>query len=68
MLVFVMVQQNSFLDSDEGDTSSSSSDAAGRREERHVVQPAPPPSPIFPEINRCMSEVIIEFITPAIKI
>lgn len=59
--VFLMVQQDFYLDSDEGDTSSSSSDAAGRREERNVVQPAPPPSPTFPEINRCMSEVIVEY-------
>lgn len=57
-----MVKHDSFFDSDEGDTSSSSSDAGGRRE-LNVVQPAPPPSPIFPEINRCMSEVIVIALT-----
>ncbi|KAI5645151.1 zinc carboxypeptidase domain-containing protein [Phthorimaea operculella] len=41
--------------SDEGDTSSSSSDAV--RQPVDLAQPAPPPSPIFPEINRNVVEV-----------
>lgn len=42
--------------SDEGDTSSSSSEAGVRREA--TKQPAPPPSPIFPDINKNSNEVI----------
>ncbi|KAG6448720.1 hypothetical protein O3G_MSEX005682 [Manduca sexta] len=42
--------------SDEGDTSSSSSEAAETREGVQKAQPVPPPSPIFPDINRCMIE------------
>ncbi|CAG4941108.1 unnamed protein product [Colias eurytheme] len=39
--------------SDEGDTSSSSSEAAvATRPKIGVIQSAPPPSPIFPDINR----------------
>ncbi|KAJ2950472.1 hypothetical protein O0L34_g8716 [Tuta absoluta] len=40
--------------SDEGDTSSSSSDAL--RQPVDLAQPAPPPSPTFPEINRNATE------------
>ncbi|XP_011558325.3 cytosolic carboxypeptidase 2 [Plutella xylostella] len=38
--------------SDEGDTSSSSSEAAAPRDRADAKHPAPPPSPIFPDINR----------------
>ncbi|KAF9410804.1 hypothetical protein HW555_010229 [Spodoptera exigua] len=40
--------------SDEGDTSSSSSEGGHRRES--TKQPAPPPSPIFPDINKNLNE------------
>ncbi|XP_045492620.1 cytosolic carboxypeptidase 2-like [Colias croceus] len=38
--------------SDEGDTSSSSEAAVATRPKIGVIQSAPPPSPIFPDINR----------------
>lgn len=41
-----------YFHSDEGDTSSSSSDAGATREPVDLSQPAPPPSPLFPDINR----------------
>ncbi|XP_031763401.2 cytosolic carboxypeptidase Nna1-like isoform X1 [Galleria mellonella] len=40
--------------SDEGDTSSSSSEAGTCKE--MITQPAPPPSPMFPDINRNITE------------
>ncbi|XP_050672778.1 cytosolic carboxypeptidase Nna1-like [Leptidea sinapis] len=42
--------------SDEGDTSSSSSEAVVPRCNRVVTQYAPPPSPIFPDINKGINE------------
>lgn len=45
--------------SDEGDTSSSSSEAGAPKEPVDVAQPAPPPSPLFPEINRNIPGVSI---------
>lgn len=44
--------------SDEGDTSSSSSDAGAQKESVDKAQPAPPPSPVFPDINKNLNEVI----------
>ncbi|RVE52526.1 hypothetical protein evm_002920 [Chilo suppressalis] len=44
--------------SDEGDTSSSSSEACAAKEPIDMAQPAPPPSPLLPSINRNITEVI----------
>lgn len=52
----VKMRSNIMNCSDEGDTSSSSSEAGHRRESK-TKQPAPPPSPIFPDINQKVNEV-----------
>lgn len=46
-----------FVNSDEGDTSSSSSEDKTHGEPDTVIHLAPPPSPIFPEVRRKLSEV-----------
>ncbi|XP_063374604.1 cytosolic carboxypeptidase 2 isoform X1 [Cydia amplana] len=51
--------------SDEGDTSSSSSESGAIRRPPEILQPAPPSSPILPNIHRDISDVSIEHRMPS---
>lgn len=54
----IITQPNlNLICSDEGDTSSSSSESGAIRGSLEVMQPAPPSSPILPNINRDITDV-----------